>query len=107
MTKTISNVRTARKTHRKNLYLTAEQKYYIIQKLIGVIVTLAGIIGGFAVQSFPVLLVGVLIGLALMFSKDKIIMVSSVYWDENPKRKHENSINKCTENPCKNKQNML
>ena len=34
-------------------------------------------------------------------------MASDVYWDENPKRKHENSINKYTENPCKNKQNML
>ena len=107
MTKTISNVRTARKTHRRSFRLTAEQIYYIIQKLIGVIITLAGIIGGFAVQSFPVLLVGVLIGLAFMFSKDKILMVSSVYWDENPKKKHENSINKCTENSCKNKQNML
>ena len=88
MTKTMTNVRTARKTHRRSLRLTAEQTYYIIQKLIGVIVTIAGIIGGFAVQSFPVLLVGVLIGLALMLSKDKILMVSSVYWDENPKRKH-------------------
>ena len=107
MTKTISNVRTARKTHRRSLRLTAEQIYYLIQKLIGVIVTLAGIIGGFAVQSFPVLLVGVLIGLAFMSSKDKILMASDVYWDENPKRKHENSINKYTENPCKNKQNML
>ena len=104
MTKTMTNVRTARKTHRRSLRLTAEQTYYIIQKLIGVIITLAGIIGGFAVQSFPVLLVGVLIGLAFMFSKDKLLMVSSVYWDENPKRKHENNINKYT---CKNKQDML
>ena len=88
MTKTISNVRTARKTHRRSLRLTAEQIYYMIQKLIGVIITLAGIIGGFSVQSFPVLLVGVLIGLALMVTKDKILMSSSVYWDENPKRKH-------------------
>ena len=106
MTKTVSNVRTARKTHRRSLRLTAEQIYCIIQKLIGVIVTLAGIIGGFAVKSFPVLLVGVLIGLALMLSKDKILMVSDVYWDENPK-KHENSINKHTEYACKNKQNMI
>ena len=88
MTKTMTNVRTARKTHRRSLRLTAEQIYYIFQKLIGVIIALSGIIGGFAVKSFPVLLVGVLIGLALMFSKDKILMVSSVYWDENPKRKH-------------------
>lgn len=107
MTKTISNVRSTRKTHRRSFRLTAEQIYYIIQKLIGVIVTLAGIIGGFEVKSFPVLLVGVLIGLALMFSKDKILMVSSVYWDDNPKKKHENSINKYTENSCKNNQNML
>ena len=107
MTKITSNVRTARRTHRRSLHLTAEQKYYIIQKLIGAIVTLAGIIGGFAVQSFPVLLVGVLIGLAFMFSKDKILMVSNVYWDENPKKKHENSINKHTEYACKNKQNMI
>ena len=106
MTKTISNVRTSRKTHR-SLRLTAEQIYYIIQKLIGVIITLAGIIGGFTVQSFPVLLVGVLIGLAFMFSKDKILMVSSVYWDENPKKKHENSINKHTEYACKNNKDML
>ena len=107
MTKTISNLRTARKTHRRSLHLTAEQIYYIIQKTIGLIVTLAGIIGGFVVQSFPVLLVGVLIGLVFMFSKDKILMVSSVYWDENPKRKHENSINKYTEYTCKNNKDML
>ena len=107
MTKTISNVRATRKTHRRSLHLTAEQIYYMIQKLIGVIVTLAGIIGGFAVQSFPVLLVGVLIGLALMVIKDKILMVSSVYWDENPKKKHENSINKHTEYACKHNKDML
>ena len=88
MTKTVSNVRATRKTHRRSFRLTAEQIYYIIQKLIGVIITLAGIIGGVAVQSFPVLLVGVLIGLAFMFSKDKILMVSTVYCDQNPKRKH-------------------
>ena len=107
MTKTVSNKSISRRTHRRSLHLTAEQKYYTIQKLMGVIVTLAGIIGGFAIQSFPVLLVGVLIGLAFIFSKDKILMVSSIYWDENPKRKSENSINKYTENSCKNKQNML
>ena len=34
-------------------------------------------------------------------------MASDVYWDENPKKKHENSINKHTEYACKNKQNMI
>lgn len=107
MTKTTSNVRTSRKTHRRSLRLTAEQIYYMIQKLIGVACIILGVVGAFILQSFPVMMVGVGIGIGCLMTKEKIIMASDVYWDENPKRKHENSINKYTENPCKNKQNML
>lgn len=107
MTKTTSNVRIARRTHRRSLHLTAEQKYFIIQKLMGVACIILGVVGAFILQSFPVMMVGVGIGIGCLMTKEKIIMVSDVYWDENPKKKHKNSINKHTENPCKNKQNMI
>ena len=87
MTKTISNVRTSRKTHR-SLHLTAEQKYYIIQKLMGVACIILGVVGAFILQSFPVMMVGVGIGIGCLMTKEKIIMASDVYWNENPKRKH-------------------
>lgn len=103
MTKITSNVRIARRTHRRSLHLTAEQKYYIIQKLMGVACIILGVVGAFILQSFPVMMVGVGIGIGCLMTKEKIIMASDVYWDENPKRKHENSTNKYTENPCKNK----
>ena len=107
MTKTTSNVRIARRTHRRSLRLTAEQKYYIIQKLMGVTCIILGVVGAFILQSFPVMMVGVGIGIGCLMTKEKIIMASDVYWDENPKKKHENSINKHTEYACKNKQNMI
>ena len=107
MTKTTSNVRIARRTNRRSLHLTAEQKYYIIQKLMGVACIILGVVGAFILQSFPVMMVGVGIGIGCLMTKEKIIMASDVYWDENPKKKHENSINKHTEYACKNKQNMI
>lgn len=109
MTKTISRTRTAQRTHRRSFRLTAEQKYYIAQKLLGAVVTIAGIWAGIAMQSFPVLLVGILLGAAFLFSKDKILMIGEVYWNENPKKPQNpsNSVQKRTEYTCENNKDML
>ena len=83
MTKTAQNDTKAmpKKRTRK---LTAEAKYFIIQKIIGVVVLVLGIIAGVWVESIAPLFFGCGVGAVFIFSKEKILMASDVYWKENP-----------------------
>lgn len=68
----------------KKRVLSAETKYYILQKTVGIAAFLAGIFGGIAVESIAPLLVLSPMGIGLFFTKEKVLMISNVYWDENP-----------------------
>lgn len=83
MTKTAQNDTKAmpKKRTRK---LTAEAKYFIIQKIIGVAVLVLGIIAGVWIESIAPLFFGCGVGAVFIFSKEKILMASDVYWKENP-----------------------
>lgn len=64
--------------------LSAEAKYYLFQRVIGAITVLFGIIAGALIESVAPLLFGITFGLCLLFTKQKVIMIGKVYWDENP-----------------------
>ena len=87
MTKTAQNEnkaisRQVRKFRKFNL--TAEMKYYIIQKIVGIVILILGIVAGVWIESVAPLFFGCGVGTVLIFSKEKILMVGDVYWDENP-----------------------
>lgn len=93
------NGTTNRNTNHKSL-LTAERKYFILQKTVGVISIIFGIATGILIHDVAPLL-ACFIGAAFLFSKDKILMATDVYWDENPVKNKKN-----IQNPMENSSDM-
>lgn len=83
MTKTAQN-KTKAMPKKRTRKLTAETKYFIIQKIIGVIILMLGILSGVWIESIAPLFFGCGVGAVFIFSKEKILMASDVYWSENP-----------------------
>lgn len=72
------------KKHIRRRRLTAETKYYILQKSVGIIIVILGVLAGVLIEDIAPLLLGCGIGSALLFTKEKVLMVGDVYWNENP-----------------------
>ena len=85
------NGTTKRNANHKFL-LTAEQKYFILQKTVGIVSIIVGISAGILMHDVAPLL-ACFIGAAFLFSKDKILMATDVYWDENPVKNKKNIQN--------------
>lgn len=94
-----------RKNQHTNRKLTAEMKYYIMQKTLGVLVLILGTALGLWAKEAAALLMFPIMGLALIFSKDKVLMIGDVYWEENP-LKNTNKVSKNTQKPMENPSNM-
>ena len=62
----------------------SEKKYYIMQKVIGILLMLFGIIVGILAQSPECVLLFAPMGAGLIFTKEKLIMATDEYWKENP-----------------------
>ena len=62
----------------------SEKKYYIMQKVIGILMILFGIIVGILAQSPECVLLFAPMGAGLIFTKEKLIMATDEYWKENP-----------------------
>ena len=77
------NGTTKKNTNRKSL-LTAEQKYFLLQKGIGIIAIIVGTFGSIVMEEATPFFLFASLGTAFLFSKDKILMATNVYWDENP-----------------------
>lgn len=71
------------KSTRRQL-LTAEQKYFLLQKGIGIIAIIVGFLGSIVMEDATPFFLFASLGAAFLFSKDKILMVTDVYWEENP-----------------------
>ena len=81
---------------RKSWKITAETLYYMLQKIIGIIITTAGIWAGIAFAEFGIVFFALMFGLPLIFTNEKILMISDVYWNKNPTNSPKNS----TKNTC-------
>ena len=77
------NGTTKKNTNRKFL-LTAEQKYFLLQKGIGIIAIVVGTFGSIVMEEATPFFLFASLGSAFLFSKDKILMATDVYWKENP-----------------------
>ena len=64
--------------------MNSEKKYYIMQKAIGVLVFIFGIVAGLLAQIPECVLVLSPIGVGLIFTKEKLIMATDEYWKQNP-----------------------
>ena len=62
----------------------SKKKYYIMQKLVGILMMLFGIIVGILAQSPECVLLFAPMGAGLIFTKEKLIMATDEYWKENP-----------------------
>ena len=62
----------------------SEKKYYIMQKLVGILMMLFGIIVGILAQSPECVLLFAPMGAGLIFTKEKLLMATDEYWKENP-----------------------
>lgn len=69
-------------THRP--LLTAEQKYFLLQKGIGIIAIVIGIHGSIVMEEATPFFLFASLGAAFLFSKDKILMLTDTYWEEKP-----------------------
>ena len=78
-------------SRRKSWKITAEALYYIIQKILGIIITVAGIWAGIAFEEFGIVFFALMFGLPLIFTNEKILMISNVYWNKNPTNRPKNS----------------
>lgn len=63
---------------------SAEKKYFLMQKAIGVLAIIFGIIGSLLMEEAAALILFGAIGTLFLFSKDKILMLTDTYWEENP-----------------------
>lgn len=81
---------------RKSWKITAETLYYMIQKILGIIITTAGIWAGIAFEEFGIVFFALMFGLPLIFTNEKILMINDVYWNKNPTNSPKNS----TKNTC-------
>ncbi len=67
--------------------LTSEAKYYTLQKVVGMAVFLVGVFGGIFIKDATPILVLSTIGVELVLTKRKFLIVGDVYWSKN-KKKH-------------------
>lgn len=88
-----------------NRKLTAEQKYYIMQKTVGVLVLVLGTMLGLWAKEAAALFISPLMGLVLIFSNDKVLMIGEVYWEENPLKNAE-KVPKNTQKPMEKNSDM-
>lgn len=88
-----------------NRKLTAEQKYYIMQKIVGVLVLVLGTALGFWTREAAALFIFPIMGLVLIFSRDKVLMIGEVYWEENPLKNAE-KVPKNTQKPMEKNSDM-
>ena len=72
--------RPTKNTNRLNV-LTANRKYYIKQKLIGIAALILGIGLGALTENAGAAFIGIFFGLPLIFSREKILMTGE-YWEE-------------------------
>lgn len=72
--------RPTKNTNRANA-LTANRKYYIKQKLIGIAALILGIGLGALTENAGAAFIGIFFGLPLIFSREKILMTGE-YWEE-------------------------
>lgn len=93
------------KNQHTNRKLTAELKYYIMQKVTGVLVLVLGTALGLWAKEAAALFIAPIMGLVLIFSKDKVLMIGDVYWEENPLEKA-NKVSKNTQKPMENSSDM-
>lgn len=63
---------------------SSETIYYIAQKIVGIFLFIGGIVVGIVIQEFAAFFFGLIVGLPLIFTKEKELMIGKVYWDENP-----------------------
>ena len=62
----------------------SEKKYYIMQRIVGILMMLFGIIVGILAQSPECVLLFTPMGAGLIFTKEKLLMATDEYWKENP-----------------------
>lgn len=62
----------------------SEKKYYIMQRIVGILMMLFGIIVGILAQSPECVLLFAPMGAGLIFTKEKLLMATDEYWKENP-----------------------
>ena len=75
----------------------------MIQKILGIIITVAGIWAGIAFEEFGIVFFALMFGLPLIFTNEKILMVSDVYWN----KKSTNSTKNNTKNTCYKHDNVV
>ena len=62
----------------------SEKKYDRMQRIVGILMMLFGIIVGILAQSPECVLLFAPMGAGLIFTKEQLIMATDEYWKENP-----------------------